>query len=199
MNNSRWKYTYRISLNKCACLNKRAPWLFTLTGHISETTKPIWIIFVPFKVELYRSTKRVSSKSDKDKGSFPASAPGAFIQRNTVYGPQRPVRSSYSYHMVKSIVKVLLACVIFIQLLLFWVKKCVSKQRTASITQLRSHQYHLLHLTPYRITFVLLSVFLWSPHDHQFVLYEQRPIRHLVLALNIGPMLASIGPILSQH
>ena len=30
--------TYHILPNKCACLNKYAPRLFTLTGYISETT-----------------------------------------------------------------------------------------------------------------------------------------------------------------
>ena len=58
---------YRISLNKRACLNKRAPRLLTLPADISETTEPISL-----------------KLSDEDKGSLSASAPGVFIQRNTV-------------------------------------------------------------------------------------------------------------------
>ena len=75
-------------LNKRTCLNKRASRPLNLTGHISETTEMILIIFLPPKVTVFlgpESRLQVSSKSDKGKGSCSASVPGAFIRQNTVY------------------------------------------------------------------------------------------------------------------
>ena len=56
------------------------PQLSTLPGHISQT-KPITIKFSAF---IQGFPQLISLNSDKDKGSFSASPPGAFIQWNTV-------------------------------------------------------------------------------------------------------------------
>ena len=39
----------------CACLNKHAHRLLNLTGYISETIQPIWMIFSAFKINIFRS------------------------------------------------------------------------------------------------------------------------------------------------
>ena len=77
---------YRILLNKCACLNKRAPRHLTLTGYISKTTELIWIIFSAlWSRGILGHTLQISLRSDKDEVSFPASVPSEFIRWNTVH------------------------------------------------------------------------------------------------------------------
>ena len=75
---------YRILPNKRACLNKHIPRLLTLSGYILETTKPIPIIYSALNIRVPLRSQSVTLMSDKGKGSFCASAPGAFIRRNTV-------------------------------------------------------------------------------------------------------------------
>ena len=48
----RFHYDCRIFPNKHACLNKYAPWLLTLPGHISETTEPSYFHWNQTKVRV---------------------------------------------------------------------------------------------------------------------------------------------------
>ena len=69
--------------------------LLTLTGYISQSTELIWYIFSPH--ELRYSTLWVSTKSDKGKGSFSASAPGVFI-RQIMVCPTPFIQLNYWLH-----------------------------------------------------------------------------------------------------
>ncbi len=77
--------SYRISPKKRACLNICAPWLLTLTGHISGTTEPIWFMFLAHEVKVLQGPHgEFHWNQTWVTGRF-MSAPGAFIRRYTVW------------------------------------------------------------------------------------------------------------------
>ena len=67
------KCNYRILPNKHACLNKHAPATFNFDK-----------LYLRNYSTIQGSTLQISLKSDKDEGSLSASAPSAFIRRNTI-------------------------------------------------------------------------------------------------------------------
>ena len=78
------QHVYRILLNKRACLNKCVPDFLLGLAVSQKLLIRSESSFQHLKLRFQGSILQVSSISDKGKGSFSVSAPGAFIRRNTV-------------------------------------------------------------------------------------------------------------------